>query len=223
MPEGDGVDMTASAATNTAIRGRLLKFADKMWTVGSGRSMQEVDHELRLVVLRFACAWVKWLKAEGTSRPVEYRFQFPGQPFPTTSDNLPDRDQSKWSRDDRDDPVDPWQFTRFIYFADPKTGEEYTYSSGSYSGKKAVTDLSVQVRNMRDATGRKVMPVIGLAWVPWQTTYKLTSRPVFEVHDWIGGSNIEPPPPQLSSRSHEEEEPSAEKSFGEEISDNIPF
>jgi hypothetical protein len=190
VPEGDGVDMTADAANTTTIRGKLLKFSGKNWTTGSGKNREDVPKGLQLVVLKFACAWVKWAKKEGRSMPVEYIWEVPGKPLPIVS-GLPDRDQSKWLVNDANEPMDPWQHTRFMFLADPHSGKEYTYSNSSYSGKLAITDLSQQVRNMRKATRQPVMPLVGLGWELWETRYnKNATRPVFEVMGWRGGGGV---------------------------------
>ena len=179
-PSGsDGWGDAAADAADRMLRGTLLKFADGQWT--TGKEGRAVNQGLRLTALATSHAWVKW--SGGT--PSEYRVRHPGESLPEREE-LGDNDETAWEAGLDGKPRDPWQNTRFVYLVDPKTQEAFTFSTSSWGGRGAVTDLADQIQRKRFSSPYAV-PEVELHSAPMQTKSGRKSRPVFKVMAWRNG------------------------------------
>jgi len=131
---------------------------------------------------------VKWLEG----RPVEYLMRQPGKKLPDRSE-LGDDDKRDWEAGPDGKPKDPWQNTRFMYFVDPTTGEEYTFSTSTWGGRGAVSDLADQIQRARN-TSPGVVPLVELRAAPMLTRFGKKSRPFFKVIDWRRNDEINDKP-----------------------------
>jgi hypothetical protein len=202
----DGFSNMAREAQGQLIRGSLLKFADWRWTVGKENAPLKQD--IQLVAIGGATAWVRW--EEG--KPVEHRVLRPGERMPEREE-LGDNSQALWECDQRGDPKDPWQNTRYLYFVDPLTAELYTYATSSWGGRSAAIMLSDQIARMRTAHPSAV-PLCEFGAAEMPTKYGRKSKPVLKVIGWRKMDQVQPiaEPEQLAL-------PSARQ----ELDDDIPF
>jgi hypothetical protein len=200
----DGWNDAAAEANERVLRGTLLKFADWNWT--RGKEAGPVEKGTKLVALGTTAAWVRW----ASGKPVEYRIRQSGKPLPDREE-LGHADATDWEMGpDGKTPRDPWQSTRFVHLVDPNTAEALTFSTSSWGGREAVTNLGDAIARMRSAHP-KALPVVALEAAAMHTKFGRKSKPVFKIVDWKAiGSGVwdaQLPPPAAD----------------EEISDGLPF
>jgi hypothetical protein len=211
----DGWADTAAEAAERVLRGTLLKFSDRVWSVGKeGTPLQDGR---QLVALSTASAWVKW--ADG--KPAEYHMKQPGEPLPEREE-LGELDKAAWETGpDGITPRDPWQQTRFVYLVDPNTAEAFTFSTSSWGGRNAVIDLADQIARMRYAHPAAV-PVVELAWLPMVTKFGKKSKPLFRVVSWKKGDFNEREAAQIEDNKYATAKGRA-TSMSAAMDDEIPF
>jgi hypothetical protein len=210
-PANDGWNDAANEAAERTIRGTLLKFADWRWT--SGKEATPVEDGTKLVALATAAMWVRW----ENGKPVEYRMREPGRRLPDREE-LGYDDQSEWEAGPSGEPQDPWRNTRLVYLVDPKTAEAYTFSTSSWGGRGAVTDLGDQITRMRTVHADAV-PIVELRAAEMPTKYGRKSKPVFKIVAWRTadtGATV-PAERQITAQKAKQEVDDRE------IDDEIPF
>src|SRR5262245_48953245 len=74
-----------------------------------------------------------------------------------------------------------------LYLVDQVTGEDYTFSTSSIGGRRAVEDLCRQIRNIRTSHPR-ACPVVELKTEKMKTRFGLKPKPKFQVISWVGTS-----------------------------------
>jgi hypothetical protein len=209
MPTDDGWSDAAAEANERIIRGTFLKFSDWRWL--KGKEGIELEDGARLVALGTAAAWVKWLGG----KPAEYRMREPGKLLPER-DTLGDLDKSQWEMGpDGVTPRDPWQSTRFVYLVDPETAGAFTFSTSSWGGRNAVSDLGDQIQRMRFARPGAV-PIVELRAAEMKTKFGRKSKPLFRVVGWKHSGAEPPAAPAIENKS-------VHQKTAELIDDEIPF
>jgi hypothetical protein len=202
VPAGnDGWGDAATEAAERTIRGTLLKFADWRWT--AGKEATPIEDGTKLVAMATAAMWVRW----EDSKPVEYIVRQPGR-------RLPEREEGF-----DDEPKDPWQNTRLVYLVDPHTAEAFTFSTTTWGGRGAVSDLGDQIARMRTAYPDAV-PIVELRAAKMPTKRGPKSKPVFKVVGWKSASGGEQPAPverQITAKQANEEV------YRREMDDEIPW
>jgi len=93
-----------------------------------------------------------------------------------------DQDETEWEFFGAD-PQDPWRNTRLVYLLDPRTMEDFTFSTSSYGGRAAVSDLGEQITRMR-LVHADAVPIVELSAMEMPTKYGPKSKPVFKVVSW---------------------------------------
>src|SRR5262249_10306077 len=82
--------------------------------------------------------WQKWW--DGAPAGHELGMQADGYRIPPR-DSLGDNDESKWQLDSQGEPKNPWQEAALLPLLNPKTGDVFTYSTGSWGGRAAIGGL----------------------------------------------------------------------------------
>ena len=85
-------------------------------------------------------------------------------------------------------PSDPWRDTRYLRLIDPRTGQDYTFVTDTYGGRKAVGELKSQISNVRFAYPGAV-PLVQLGSTMMKTSFGLKPRPEFKVVGWRNKGN----------------------------------
>jgi hypothetical protein len=211
MPADDGWDDAANEAGERTIRGTLLKFSDWHWT--AGKEATEIETGTRLVALATAAMWVRWQDG----KPVEYRVRQSGRRLPDREE-LGYDDDEEWEEGPSGERQDPWRNTRLVYLVDPQTAEAFTFSTSSWGGRGAVTDLGDQISRMRSVRPDAV-PIVELQAVEMPTKYGRKSKPAFKIVGWksAAGDKSAPVERQITARQ-------AKREIDEsEMDDSIPF
>jgi hypothetical protein len=217
IPADDGWGDAADEGVGRMIKGERLKCVEGQWLIGKEGTL--LDEETRLVALMTSAAWIRW----ENRKPVETRLRRPGSPLPER-DELGYDDEDDWEFGLSGEKVDPWQNTRLVYFVDPDTAEDFTYSTSSWGGRDAVVALGDQITRMRKVHADAV-PIVEFKAVPKKTPYGRKMRPVFRVVGWKTSNpeigNVEPIGERLIGS--DEIERTETKIRNAEIDDEIPF
>jgi hypothetical protein len=176
VPVADGFAVSDKLG-NTMIIGQMIKFDAGVHKVNKTETLPP---ETVLVAIDVITAWVKWQ----AKQPVEHRITRAGEQHPDR-DDLPDKNKTKWEIGLDGQSADPWKDTRYLRLIDPLTGADYTFVTDSIGGRRAVSDLKSQIRNVRYAHPNAV-PVVKLRSTTMNTKYGLKPRPLFEVIGWRG-------------------------------------
>ena len=162
---------------NTMIVGQMIKFDSGVYKVNKTETLPP---DIALVAIDVTTAWVKWWE----KRPVEHHITQLGQQHPDR-DDLPDQNKAEWEIGLDGQPVDPWKNTRYLRLIDPLTGADYTFVTDSIGGRRGVSDLKSQIRNVRYARPNAV-PLLKLCTTTMKTRFGPKPRPLFEVIGWRG-------------------------------------
>jgi hypothetical protein len=175
IPGNDGWGDAAGDSGERLIKGQLIKFADWRWTIGKER--EEVASGRRFEALATAACWQHWKDG----KPDKTIMREPGRRLPER-DELGDLDETEWEFFGAD-PQDPWRNTRLVYLIDPRTTKDFTFSTSSYGGRAAVSDLGEQITRMR-LIHADAVPIVELGAIEMPTKYGPKSKPVFKVVGW---------------------------------------
>ena len=134
-----GWNDAAEAAGNNAVHGTLLKYSKGDWKRGKEGDVVPPGTQLRAEDTREG--YVRWRK---DGKP-EYHLRQPGGP-PVQRSALGDTDERLWEVDDKGESIDPWKWTRIVYFTAPQTEEAFTFPTTTWSGLKAVENLADQIK-----------------------------------------------------------------------------
>jgi hypothetical protein len=95
----------------------------------------------------------------------------------------------------------PWSNTRLVYLIDPETAEMFTFSTSSWGGRSAVSELGDQILRMRCGKPNAV-PLVELCASPMITKFGRKSKPHLKVIEWrnTGSENVE----EISDRTESE-------------------
>jgi hypothetical protein len=171
----------AERGSGSPIVGKMLKF-----TIDGKYKADKADilpDNTTLVAINVTTAWVKW----EDGKPVEHLITQPGQLHPDR-DDLPDQDKTTWELGLNGEPADPRRDTRYLRLIDPWTGQDYTFVTETYGGRKAVGELKSQIANVRFAYPGAV-PLVQLGSTMMPTSYGLKPRPEFKVVGWRNNGN----------------------------------
>jgi hypothetical protein len=192
------------AETNSLIRGNLFRFVDGDYGASGDKRLN--GHEL--IATSVATYWVKWI----AKRPADIRKAEPGQRYPFRED-LGDLDEARWELGLDGNPSDPWRDSRNLYLIDEVTGEEWTFTTSTAGGRRAVSELTRQIQNIRHGGHPRACPRVRLDSEKFKSKYGPRPRPKFTVTGWIGCEKPAQETPRLTQASR----------VAELIDDEIPF
>jgi hypothetical protein len=222
----DHVEGDDSSEQQGLIRGTHLKFGSTaQW---ERRDSETIGSDVKLIITDIVRAVLKW-SANKTERP-ETTIIPPGQPFPDVqamNDAVP---KDQW----RQGPAGlqgPFQTQQAVVMLEPRSMEEFTFTTSSIGGFIAVKDLVDKVKTMRRYRG-PVSPIVTLGDAPMRTRFGERRRPHFAIVNWVRmGGGDEPPQAALPS-PNSSAAPVIEVTAGdrvaplttaEEMNDSIPF
>jgi hypothetical protein len=214
VPANDGWDDAAAEAGERTIKGTLLKFADWKWS--AGKAATPVADGTKLVALATAAGWVRW----ENGKPAEYRMRQPGRRLPDR-DELGYNDETEWPVGPSGEPQDPCRNTRWVYLVDPVTAEAFTFTTSSWGGRGAVTDLGDQISRMRTVHPDAV-PIIELRAAEMLTKFGRKSKPVFKIIGWKSADTNKPLPVERQVTKREAKA-AEEEASRREMDDEIPY
>ena len=198
-------DGFAAVASNTSrIIGQLIKFTKGSFILG--RNERKLNGAV-LHALEVLPCWQKW---SDDHRLVDARYPDDGSPFPATLDDI----------DDLTGIAGTWKPGRLLYLADLDDGSEYTFTTNSSGGIRAVNDLATKVIRMRR---RKpgAFPVVKLDATTYDhREYGEVDKPLFSVQRWVT-ENGEPYPENVAPIIRLA--PNGSRTPVNDLDDDIPF
>jgi hypothetical protein len=211
LPANDGWEDTAAEASQRTIQGTLLKFVDGGWKVG--REGTPLSSGRPFIALATTSAWVKW----ENNNPATYKLREPGKTLPYRED-LGDEDEAAWEKGPDGQPRDPWQLTGFLYMTDESSAEPYTFSTSSWGGRGAISDLALAIKNKRFREP-DAQPVVELESAPHKTKFGMKTKPRFTIVGWYSNS----PPVAAQADSAVLRTPQKPKVVEADFDDEIPY
>jgi hypothetical protein len=116
--------------------GRILKFAKGKYYLGDDEVA--INSEMVAHIEQLARGWVKFKDGELVDRRI-------GKVIdgfsPPPREELDDTDSSKWEKNDRGEPKDPWVAQSYLPLETPETGEVVVFVTGSAGGMGAIGAL----------------------------------------------------------------------------------
>jgi hypothetical protein len=181
-PDDDPYLRTAARVATAA---SFLKYVKGAFVFGIDEEELALGAEL---VPNMTGAKIGWLKWQGGDVIEERMFPWAtGHPF---REDLGDLDQGLWERADDGKPIDMWSETATLPFKNPRTGEEFTFSTSSTGGRQAVAKLVYAWRH-GVAQGKSGLPVISLGSDSYpHKKYGKVHFPVFKIVRWEDEANL---------------------------------
>jgi hypothetical protein len=191
--KSDGWHLAAAENNARVIRGSIISFADWHWHVRGDSA--PIDGR-KLVAIGTQALWQKWEHG----KPTEHILRQPDKELPER-DELGDNDPAEWEKGPDGQPKNPWSNTRLVYLIDPESAEMFTFSTSSWGGRSAVSELGDQILRMRCGKPNAV-PLVELCASPMITKFGRKSKPHLKVVDWrnTGAENVE----EISDRTESE-------------------
>jgi hypothetical protein len=193
------------------IRGSLIKF-----TNGEFACNGQVINDAQFVPTDVVTYWMRW--ADG--QPAETLVTRAGERHPEREE-LGHDDEAEWEAGLDGRPSDPWRDSRNVYLVDPRTAQEFTFTTSSWGGRDAVEELARSIAFVRNAGHPGALPLIRLDVGRMKTRFGPKPKPLFKVVDWRYDAKAEmllkqhTPPKQIEAQ--------AEKPLSKELNDEIPF
>jgi hypothetical protein len=158
--------------------GKILKFTKGHYYVGDDEIA--TNSEMIAHVTQLARGWVKFKGGELVDRRIGKVVE--GFVAPQRED-LDDADQTKWEKNDRNEPKDPWVLQTYLPFEHPQTSELLVFVTGSAGGRGAVATLvRTASHNMH-----KGQPIIQLGVRSYKhKQYGRIENPDFPIVGWTG-------------------------------------
>lgn len=237
LTQTDDADIAAIAAeardlSEDKFVGLPLKFVKSKWLKAVDNEKQEISATMPFVVdiRSYKRGWIKWQDR----KPV---YKLLGRPIDNfvspVRDRLGDLDQSRWPRNNKNEPVDPWQENFSIVMRDVTTDDLVTWTTTSWFGQKALGALlTAYVRDRKQHPG--LSPVVLLLSEDKSTAnYGDVSAPVLKLVDWQdfgddaappGSPTLAPPPLPSVQELLPPAQPGKRQTRGiPDMNDEIPF
>jgi hypothetical protein len=166
LPQSSPTQLTALERYGRSagdLYGELLKFSGKTgtWTAGAQGIEIPLGTQLIAIVPEMLAGFVKWKDGELIEQalvPVTENYDPQALRL-----SLGDTDRSKWPAGDNGQPEDLWREAAYLPMKNLKTGAEYTYSTSSLGGcraiKKLVATYAWQIRAAPEATANHLQVV----------------------------------------------------------------
>ena len=132
------LDLVAPAS----IVGRLVKFDSKRGTFVTHDDDEAIGDDIDFTVLADQTL-VGWVRFHGEGEPPDKKMGllFDDNFTMAPRSSLGDDDQTKWELGPDKNPADPWQNFMYLVLQNASTGELFTYTTSSITGRRAVGNL----------------------------------------------------------------------------------
>ena len=172
-------DPYLKTASRVASASSFLKYVKGAFVFGIDEEKMALGTELVPNLHEGKIGWLKW---KGGEVVEEKMFAWAtGHPY---REDLGDLDQDLWEVDDDGKPIDPYSETATLPFKNPRTGEEFTFSTSSTGGRQAVAKLIYAWRH-GVTQGKSGLPVVTLGSDTYKhKKYGLTHFPVLKIARW---------------------------------------
>ena len=172
-------DPYLKTASRVATAASFLKYVKGVFVFGIDEAELALGTELVPNMTEVRIGWLRWKNGEVVEEnmaawAVGHAYR----------EDLGDLDRDLWEIDDNGKPIDPYSETATLPLKNPRTGEEFTFSTSSTGGRQAVAKLVYAWRH-GVTQGKSGLPVIALG----SDTYKHKKFgpvhfPVFTIARW---------------------------------------
>jgi hypothetical protein len=170
-------------AAATRRQGELLKFSRGDYLAGANNELAPIGTKMVANMEEAVIGWQRW----EANKPTEQRMGRIADGFvPPTRRDLGDLDEELWERDDEGKPRNPWQYTSQVPMCRLEDGKQFTFTTSSDGGNKAVGALCVDYSKRR-ANHPDHHPIVTLGWSDYPHPIKSRGRikfPVFQIVGW---------------------------------------
>jgi len=182
--------------------GDLLKFSGKTgeWTAGQQSVEIPLGTQLVAIIPEMLVGYVQWKDGELVEQALVPLT--PEYDAKALRETLGDTDREEWPRNDDGELEDPWKEAALLPMKNLATGAEYTFSTSSVGGCRAVKQLvgaySKQIQAAPETTAGH-LPVIELGASSYKHQKKERGtiyNPVLLGVDWVPASEIANKPRQ---------------------------
>jgi hypothetical protein len=183
-PEHDYFADYANVVLSTRIVGDLLvfsKFGD--FLAGRDRTKLPLGTALTAIMPQLMTGWVRW----EDNRPAEQLMGLIAKGFkPAKRGELGFLDRAMWPTDNKGAARDPWQLSSYLIFADPESGQLYTYTTTSRGGINALGELAkAYSEHCRQSPGEYPIAALGMgSYRHPDPTIGEVRYPIFKVIGW---------------------------------------
>ena len=172
-------DPYLKTAARVATTASFLKYVKGVFVFGIDEDEVELGTELVPNMEEAKIGWLKWKDGEVVEEKM-----FPwatGHPY---REDLGDLDSDMWEVDDNGKAIDPFAETATLPLKNPRTGEEFTFSTSSTGGRQAVAKLVYAWRH-GVTQGKTGLPIITLGSDTYRhKKYGPVHYPVFKIMRW---------------------------------------
>lgn len=205
--------------------GDLLKFSGKVgaWTAGPQSTEIALGTPLVAIIPAMLVGFLKWTGGELAGQEL----------VPLTADYEPralramlgDDDREKWPLSEDGQPEDPWKECAYLPMKNLETGAEFTYSTSSLGGVRAIKHLVGAYSKQLQAAPQTTtghLPVVELGARSYQHSDRKRGtihNPVLTGVDWVHASRVTdkvapPPEPQLQFADYRNKTEKAKRNRG---------
>ncbi len=166
-------------ASRVATAASFLKYVKGTFIFGIDEDELALGTELVPNMAEAKIGWLKWQGGEVVDENM-----VPWAIGHAYREDLGDLDRDLWEVDDNGKAIDPWSETATVSLKNPRTSEEFTFTTSSTGGRQAVAKLVYAWRH-GVTQGKSGLPVITLG----SDTYKHKKFgpvhfPVFKIVRW---------------------------------------
>ena len=178
-------DPYLKTASRVATTTNFLKYVKGQFIFGVNEDEVELD---TVLVPNMEEAKIGWLKWRGGG--VVDENMAPWAVGHAYREDLNELDQGLWETDDNGRAIDPWSETATLPLKNPRTGEEFTFSTSSTGGRQAVAKLVYAWRH-GVTQGKSGLPVITLGSDTYpHKKFGPVHFPVFKVVRWADEADL---------------------------------
>jgi len=182
-PESDPYLATASRALADS---NFLKFVKGTFVFGPDEDELSLGMELVPNMLEARAGWLKWHDGEVVEEQMVH-FSVGKYPF---REDLGDLDQSEWEVDEDGRALDPWSECYTVPFKDPASGQEFTFTTSSAGGRRAVSKL-IQAWRYGQSRGESGLPVVAIGADSYRhKKYGNVDFPTFTIKRWADETDL---------------------------------
>ncbi len=165
----------------------FLKFIKGEFRYGVDDEVLPIETRLVPNMADLKAGYLKWKNGQPADEVMVRIAE--GKPIPQRED-LGDEDQSAWETDPNGTSLDPWQEVNTLPMKDPKTEQEFVFTTGSRGGIGAIGKLSIAYGRQRHKQGDK-LPIIKIGSDSYRhKTYGEVPFPTFKIVGWQGEAEL---------------------------------
>ena len=178
-------DPYLKTAARVATASSFMKYVKGAFVHGVDEGVLDLGTELVPNMAEARIGWLKWKAGEVVEEnmaawAVGHAYR----------EDLGDLDRDQWEVDDNGKSIDPFSETTTLPFKNPRTAEEFTFSTSSTGGRQAVAKLVYAWRH-GVTQGKSGLPVIALDTDTYRhKKFGQVHFPVFKIVRWAGEADL---------------------------------